>query len=255
MRVACGPAVLATHAATDGAAQLLCDQLHAVADAEDGDAELVDGGVERRGALDVHALRAAGQDDRRRLLGGHLGGGDAVRHDLGVDVELAHPPGDQLRVLRSEVDHQDRVCALHHPSDGRGWTVLRGRIRAHLPRRSSITPARGANGRVAATMWAMTRLPRPFAMLALAVVGGAHRAHRRLQWPEPLPGGRVGQLRRHGRHRHGRHDRARARHRRRRATTFLPEVRTSARASARSSDPTAAARARAVGGCTSRSPC
>ena len=47
MRVSCGPAVLAAHAAADGAAELLGDQLRAVADAEDRDAELVDRRVER----------------------------------------------------------------------------------------------------------------------------------------------------------------------------------------------------------------
>jgi hypothetical protein len=30
-----------------------------------------------------------------------------VRHDLGVDVSLADPAGDELRVLRAEVDDED----------------------------------------------------------------------------------------------------------------------------------------------------
>ena len=62
-----GPAVLAAHAPPDRAAELLGDQLGAVADAEDRHAEVVDGRVERRRALDVDALRAAGQHQRRRL--------------------------------------------------------------------------------------------------------------------------------------------------------------------------------------------
>ena len=57
------------------------------------------GRVDRRGA--------AGQDDRRRPLGQHLGHRHRVRHDLAVDPGLADPAGDQLRVLRPEVDHQD----------------------------------------------------------------------------------------------------------------------------------------------------
>ena len=52
-----GPAVLAAHAPADGAAELLGDELGAVADAEDRDAEVVDRRVERRGAVDVDALR------------------------------------------------------------------------------------------------------------------------------------------------------------------------------------------------------
>ena len=59
-------AVLAAHPAAHDAAELLGDQLSAVADAEDRDPEVVDAGIERRRALDVHALRAARQDDRGR---------------------------------------------------------------------------------------------------------------------------------------------------------------------------------------------
>ena len=57
------------------------------------------GGVDRR--------RAAGQDDRRRPLGQHLGHRHRVRDDLAVDPSLADPPRDQLRVLRPEVDDED----------------------------------------------------------------------------------------------------------------------------------------------------
>ena len=52
--------------AADGAAELLRDQLRAVADAEDRDPELVDRRVEARRAVDVDALRSARQDQRRR---------------------------------------------------------------------------------------------------------------------------------------------------------------------------------------------
>ena len=105
-----GPAVLAAHAAADRAAELLGDELGAVADAEHRHAEVVDAGVERRRALDVHALRAARQDDRRRRTLLHLGGGDAVRNDLGVHLQLADAPGDQLGVLGAEVDDQHGVA-------------------------------------------------------------------------------------------------------------------------------------------------
>ena len=39
----------------------------------------------------------------------HLGERHRARHDLGVDVRLAHAASDQLRVLRSEVDDEDGV--------------------------------------------------------------------------------------------------------------------------------------------------
>ena len=101
-----GPAVLATHPSAHGAAELLGDQLGAVADAEHGDAELVDRRVERRGPLDVDALGSARQDQRGRPPLGHLGGRDAVGHDLGVDGQLADAAGDQLGVLGAEVDDE-----------------------------------------------------------------------------------------------------------------------------------------------------
>ncbi len=92
-------------------AELLCDQLGPVADPQDRDAEVVDPGIERGGALDVHALRAARQDDRRWRTLLHLGRGDAMRHDLGVHPELANASGDQLGVLRTEVDDQHGVAS------------------------------------------------------------------------------------------------------------------------------------------------
>ena len=102
-----GAAVFALHAPPDDAAELLADQLGAVADAEHRHAEVVDRRIERRRSFDVDALRATGQDDRGRLAFGDLPGGDPVRDDLGVHLQLSHPPGDQLGVLGAEVDDEN----------------------------------------------------------------------------------------------------------------------------------------------------
>ena len=54
----------------------------------------------------------AGPPDRMIADGlalGDLSGGDAVRDDLGVHVQLADPAGDQLGVLGPEVDDEHRV--------------------------------------------------------------------------------------------------------------------------------------------------
>ncbi len=63
-------------------------------------------GRARRVALG-HALRAAGQDDP----GGREISDERVAHvervNLAVDVELAHAPRDELRVLRAEIEDQD----------------------------------------------------------------------------------------------------------------------------------------------------
>src|SRR3546814_6323328 len=52
------------------------------------------------------------QDDRLRPHREHLVDGHRVRDDLGVDPRLPHTTGDQLGVLRPEVDHQDQIV-LH----------------------------------------------------------------------------------------------------------------------------------------------
>ena len=68
-----GGAVLAPAGLRDRAAELLRHDLEPVADAEHGHPELEDARVERRGALLVHAGRAAGQDDARGLPRRDLG--------------------------------------------------------------------------------------------------------------------------------------------------------------------------------------
>ena len=60
----------------------------------------------------VHRRGTAGQDDRLRPLGEHLLDRHGRRHDLAEHVALTHPTGDELRVLRAEVDNEDRVEGL-----------------------------------------------------------------------------------------------------------------------------------------------
>ena len=106
--------VLTAVGAIDAATELLRDELRAVTDAQDRHAEFVHRGIDRWCALDMHRFRAAREDDARRLLRFDLGDRDRVRHDLAVDVSLAHPPRDELCVLRAEVDDQHRVEPLGH---------------------------------------------------------------------------------------------------------------------------------------------
>ncbi len=119
-----GSPVLALIISTDYTAELLGDQLGAVADAENGNAEVEDLGIEPRGVLDMHAGRSTGQDDGGRLPFPDVGGGDAVADDFGVDLQLTNPAGDQLGVLSAEVDNQDDLawgghggCVAHRALD------------------------------------------------------------------------------------------------------------------------------------------
>jgi hypothetical protein len=78
-----------------------------VADPEDRDVGLEQGRVDLGRAGRIDAGRAAGQDHRSWATGQDLGDRHRRRHDLAVDVGLADPPRDELRVLRTEVDDQD----------------------------------------------------------------------------------------------------------------------------------------------------
>ena len=104
-----GAAVLTGAGARDGAAERLRHRLEAVADAEHRHAEVEHRRIELRCAVGVHAGRAAGQHDGLRILGLDLLDGRGVRDDLRVHPGLADPARDQLRVLRAEVDDEDRT--------------------------------------------------------------------------------------------------------------------------------------------------
>src|SRR5690606_8066034 len=108
---------LAVLADLDLAAELGADGLLAVADAQDGHAQL-EHRLRRRGRCDLGGRgRPAREDDRlrRERADGRVVHG--ARQDLGGHARLAHPPGDQLGVLGAEIEDQN---AFGHGS-GRGW--------------------------------------------------------------------------------------------------------------------------------------
>mmetsp|Transcript_4305 Transcript_4305/g.16087 ORF Transcript_4305/g.16087 Transcript_4305/m.16087 type:complete len:381 (-) Transcript_4305:77-1219(-) len=99
----------------DLAAHELDDELHAVADAEHGDAlglAVIEEGVRDGGrALDVDGVGPAGEDDHGRVMrrdASHVG---VARQEDRVHPELAHAPGDELRVLAAVVEDDDGVGA------------------------------------------------------------------------------------------------------------------------------------------------
>src|SRR6266540_141796 len=109
--------------AVDAAAELLSHQLHPVADAERGDAELEQLRIDTRRAFRVHRRRAAAQDQRERVARANPIRSNGVPDQLRIDAAFAHPPRDQLRVLPAEVDDE------HRPFFGR---LLRDRERDDL---------------------------------------------------------------------------------------------------------------------------
>ncbi len=69
-------------------------------------------GSTRGAPVGVDGRRPAREHDRARAPGDDLGHRHRVRDDLGVHPRLAHPPGDQLGVLRAVVDDQDGVVPV-----------------------------------------------------------------------------------------------------------------------------------------------
>ena len=95
--------------ALDAPAERERHELHAVTDAQHGDPELEQLGVELRRAVGVHRRRAAGEDQPLRLAAPDLLGPDVVRQQLAEDAALADAPRDELRVLPAVVEDDDLV--------------------------------------------------------------------------------------------------------------------------------------------------
>ena len=89
-------AVLAHLGRLDPAAELPCQKLHPVTDAQHRDPELQEPGVELRGALLVNRGRAAGEDQALGTPAGNLFGANVVGKQLREDPTLADATGDQL---------------------------------------------------------------------------------------------------------------------------------------------------------------
>ena len=95
----------------DAAAQRLRQQLAAVADAEDGQAEREDRRIDGGRAGRVNRARAAGEDDADGVEGADGRKRRIVRQHLAVNVALAHAAGDELVVLAAEIQDQDLLHA------------------------------------------------------------------------------------------------------------------------------------------------
>ncbi len=93
-----------------GAAQLRGQRLHAVANAEDGQARIEHFLRRLWRAMQRGGLWATGKDDALRTERGNLGGIVVPGPDFAVDPDLADTPRNQLGVLRAEVEDEDLVA-------------------------------------------------------------------------------------------------------------------------------------------------
>src|SRR5690606_26592007 len=92
------------------AAQLHRHGLHAIADAEYWQARIEHFLRRARRTPDRGRLRATGQGDALGRERGDLGRVVVPGPDLAVDADLADAAGDQLGVLRAEVEDEDLVA-------------------------------------------------------------------------------------------------------------------------------------------------
>ena len=102
-----GAAVLAHLGVADLAAERHGRDLMAVAEAQDGKAQVKDGGVDGRSVLGIHGSRTAGKDERGGVHLANLIGRDVTGNDLRIHVEVADATGNELTVLRTKVEYED----------------------------------------------------------------------------------------------------------------------------------------------------
>jgi len=112
-RVAAGPhlrvAIFVVVGILHPAAQLRRHGLHTVADTQHRYAQFEhQGGSDRRAAAG-DTFRTAGEDHAVRVKHPHVVVAHIPGMDFAVDADLSHPAGDQLGVLRTEVQDQDSV--------------------------------------------------------------------------------------------------------------------------------------------------
>ena len=91
------------------AAEQARHQLHAVADAEDGDAQVEDARVAGRCAGIGNTPRSTREDETGGALGLDGRARRIERHDLGVDRHFTQTTCDELRVLRAEIEDENRL--------------------------------------------------------------------------------------------------------------------------------------------------
>jgi len=101
------PPEFAVVSGLDRAAQVFAGELHAVADAKDGDAHAEDLRVHIRGAVAVNGRGAAGEDDALGLVGAEFVSGDCRGDEHGERAGLADASRDELSGLGAEVQDRD----------------------------------------------------------------------------------------------------------------------------------------------------
>src|SRR5437588_13000914 len=91
-------------------AELVRQELHSVADSQNGLPRFENVVRYQRRVRCVNTGRSARENESLRFQGGYSCRRSVMRDQLAVHMVLANPPGDELAVLRAEVDHRHRVA-------------------------------------------------------------------------------------------------------------------------------------------------
>lgn len=120
----------------DGAhlsAEMVGEELHAVADAENGDSEVEHRVLEAWRAGVIDAVRTTGQDEPAGVEGADTVGGRIPREEFGIDATLTDTTHDQAGVLGPVVEDDDGVAMRKggHGSDAIGGGLVRVHTRLY----------------------------------------------------------------------------------------------------------------------------
>lgn len=101
-------AVFATLGGLGRPAQISRDELHSVADTEDRHHDtIIKIRTHARRPIIRHTRRAARQYNAHRAFRRDLIGRKVERVYLAIDALLSNPPGDELSILRTEIENED----------------------------------------------------------------------------------------------------------------------------------------------------
>ena len=98
-------AVLAASRGLHFSAQGFGNPMHAVADAQHGNAGRQHRRIALWGVLVVHRTGTAGEHDAHRFEGKNLLDASGARHDGAENLLFANAPRDELRVLAAKIQH------------------------------------------------------------------------------------------------------------------------------------------------------
>ncbi len=102
-----GMAIFAFTGGHDLTTKMSTHQLHAVADPQHRDAQFKKLLSNLWRTLFIDRFRTTGKDNPAGFKGLNLLKPHIKRMQLTVDMSLSHPPGDQLGVLRTEIEDQN----------------------------------------------------------------------------------------------------------------------------------------------------